>query len=362
MASLPLANIAARKLRTAISVLAIGVGVALFLVLIGLTSMLGEIAARTVNVEAHLMAWPASDQVVLSGGLPADAVEAKLQTVPGVARAIPVLRWPLRMAGRVQNVYGIRPQDWPAFRGGEGGLVEGRALEGGDEMVIDTRLRRAGSYRLGDTVERWGHRFRIVGIAREGVAGRVFMPIDAVSRVMQQDRLRASFFYIRADGPAAVDGVRAGIEALGLRAITFDEYYDVLASSFVDMDLVIGAVVFVAGFVCFLVILLTIYTMVIERTREIGILRGIGASRLQVFALVMAEAGLICAGGVLVGFLLTWGGRALILELQPLWTAEIPPVRFAYAAALAVGGTALGALHPAARAARQDPVECLRYE
>jgi len=156
VACLPLANIFARKTRTTISILAVGVGVALFLVLIGLTSMLREIADRTTNVNAHLMVWPASDQVVLSGGLPADKVQTDLETIPGIARAVAVLRWPLKMAGRIQNVYGIRPQDWDLFAGPDR-MVEGRALEGGDEMVIDTRLARAGGYRLGDAVERWVH-------------------------------------------------------------------------------------------------------------------------------------------------------------------------------------------------------------
>ena len=188
------------------------------------------------------------------------------------------------------------------------------------------------------------------------------MPIETVSQVMNQDRLRASFFYVRVARPADIQPVREAVGERGLRAITFDEYYDVLAGSFVDMNLVIGSVVFVAGFVCFLVILLTVYTMVVERTREIGVLKAIGASRTQVFGLIMAEAGLICAAGIVTGFLLTWGSRALILNLQPLWTVEIPAVRFAYAAALATGGTALGALHPARRAARQDPVESLRHE
>ncbi|HUX02346.1 MAG: ABC transporter permease [Phycisphaerae bacterium] len=358
---LPVANILARKVRTTISVLAVGVGVALFLVLVGLTGMLREIADRTTNVEAHLMVWPASDQVVLSGGLPADKVQHDLETIPAVQRAVPVLRWPLKMADRVQNVYGIRPEDWKIFAG-PSAIVEGRALQSGDEMVIDTRLARAGPYCVGQTVQRWGRSYTIVGIAREGVAGRVFMPIQTVSRAMSQDVLRASFFYVRLAQAGDVAPVREAVEARGLRVITFDEYYDVLASSFVDMDLVIGAVVFVAGFVCFLVILLTVYTMVVERTREIGVLKAIGASRLQIFGLVMAEAGLICAAGIGVGFLLTWGSRSLILDLQPLWTVEIPAVRFVYAAALAAGGTTLGAIHPALRAARQDPVESLRYE
>jgi putative ABC transport system permease protein len=358
---LPLANIMARKVRTAISVLAVGVGVALFLVLVGLTSMLGEIARRTTRVEAHLMVWPASDQVVVSGGLPADAVEADLEAVPGVSHAIPVLRWPFKMAGRVQNVYGIRPADWRFFAQPDQ-MIDGRTLEGGWEMVIDSRLAGAGGYAVGQTVERWGRRFTIVGIAREGVAGRVFMPIDTVSEALGQRGRRASFFYVRVSDPGQVAAARDAIRERGLNVFTMDEFYDVLASSFVDMDLVIGSVVFVAAFVCFLVILLTVYTMVVERTREIGILKGIGASRLQIFGLILAEAGLIAAGGIGVGFLLTWGGRTLILHLQPLWTCEIPPIRFAYAAALAAVGTFLGALHPAMRAANQDPVESLRYE
>jgi len=358
---LPLANILARPLRTAISSLAVGVGVALFLVLVGLTSMLDEIARRTTHVEAHLMVWPASDQVVVSGGLPADKVEADLEGLPGVAGAIPVLRWPFKMAGRVQNVYGIRPADWGAFAAADQ-IVEGRSLEGGPEMVIDTRLAAAGGYRVGQAVERWGREFRIVGIAREGVAGRVFMPIDTVADALQQTTRRASFFYVQVADPRHVEPVRVAIRERGLNVFTMDEFYDVLASSFVDMDKVVGAVVFVAGFVCFLVILLTVYTMVVERTREIGILKGIGASRLQVFGLVLAEAGLIAAGGIVAGFVLTWAGRAAILHVQPLWTVAIPPIRHLFAALLALGGTFLGALHPAMRAARQDPVESLRYE
>ena len=359
---LPLANILARKVRTAVAVVAIGVGVALFLVLVGLTSMLREIANRTTNVDAHIMVMPAGGPaLLLGGGLPADKIEARLRAVPGTSAVIPVLCWSVNMAGRDQNAFGIRPEDWPSFAGPEG-LVEGRPLAGGLEMLVDTRLARAGGFRLGDTVERMNHTFTIVGIAREGVAGRVFVPIDTLNECLQNDTRRATFFYLKTTGPAAVEPVREAVANLKLSAFTLDEYYSRLANMLGDMNLVIGAVVIVAGFVCFLVILLTVYTMVVERTREMGILKGIGASRLQIFGLVLAEAGLILAAGILAGFGLTLAGRALVLHLQPLWTIDIPAVRFLYAAILATLGTLLGALHPALRAAGQDPVESLRYE
>ena len=359
---LPLANILARKVRTAISVLAVGVGVALFLVLVGLTSMLREIANRTTNVDAHIMVMPASGPaVLLGGGLPADKTEARLRAIPGVRDAIPVLCWSLNMAGRDQNAFGIRPEDWRFFAGPDR-IVEGRPLAGGFEMLIDTRLRRAGGFQLGQKIERLNHAFTIVGVAREGVAGRVFIPLDTLNECLQQDSRRATFFYVKADGPASIAPVREAVANLKLSAFTLDEYYTRLANLLGDMSLVIGAVVIVAGFVCFLVILLTVYTMVVERTREIGILKGIGASRLQVFGLILAEAGLILAGGILAGFILTFAGRAVVLYLQPLWTIDIPALRFLHAAVLAAVGTFLGALHPALRAARQDPVESLRYE
>jgi putative ABC transport system permease protein len=359
---LPLANILARKIRTGITALAIGVGVALFLVLVGLTSMLREIANRTTNVDAHIMVMPASGPaLLLGGGLPADKIEQKLRGIPGVTAAIPVLCWSFNLAGRDQNAFGIRPDDWPYFAGPDR-LVEGRPLAGGNEMVIDTRLARAADLKVGETVDRLNCLFTIVGIVREGVAGRLFVPIDTLNACLQHEDRRATFFYVKAADPASVEPVREAVANLKLSAFTLDEYYAKLANMLGDMHLVIGAVVVVAGFVCFLVVLLTVFTMVIERTREIGILKGIGASRVQVFGLVLAEAGIILAAGIVVGFVLTVASRALILHMQPLWTIDIPAIRYVYAAILAAVGTLLGALHPALRAARQDPVESLRYE
>jgi len=359
---LPLSNIRVRKVRSAIVVLVVGIGIMSFLLLVGLTQgTLREIADRMENVDAELMAWPRSSQVVLSGGLPTDSVERKLRAVAGVKRTIPVLNWVIRMAGEEQNAFGIRPEDFQYF-GGKRKLLDGRLLESGNEMLIDSRLARAGKYRVGQNIEKAGRAFQIVGIVTEGVAGRVFIPYKTVCDIKEGGQRRASFFYVRLAGNRQAEGARRAIQDLGLKVFATDQYYRHLANSFFRMDSVTTTVLVVAGFVCFLVVLLTTYTMVIERTREIGILKSLGAGKARIFGLVMSESGVVCVAGILMGYGFTVFGRWLILALQPLLTISLPTSRMIAAAALGLVGTFAGAIYPALKAAWQDPVRSLRYE
>jgi putative ABC transport system permease protein len=110
-----------------------------------------------------------------------------------------------------------------------------------------------------------------------------------------------------------------------------------------------------------LVILLAMYTTVTERTRQIGIMKALGMSKPKIAWVIEQEAILVSVLGVIVGVLLTFAARfavmrttSLIVEVEPRWVLI----------ALAVGlfGGTIGALYPALRAARQDPVEALSYE
>ncbi|MDP6381167.1 MAG: ABC transporter permease, partial [Phycisphaerae bacterium] len=330
--------------------------------LVGLTQgTLREISDRMESVDAQLMVWPSSGQVVLSGGLPAEAVERKILAMAGVERAIPVLNWVIRMAGEQQNAFGIRPEDFKYFGKGRK-LIDGRLLVGGDEMLIDSRLVKAGGYRVGQTVERGGTTLKIVGIVQEGVAGRVFIPYQTVCNINEGRQKRASFFYVRMDGPEHAEEIMEAIRRLGLKVFSIDQYYTHLATSLFRMNEVTTAVLLVAGFVCFLVILLTSYTIVIERTREIGILKALGASKGRIFGIILSESGVMCVAGILAGYGFTFSLRWLILEFKPLLTIAVPPERMLAAAGLGLAGAILGALYPAVRAARQDPIRSLRHE
>jgi putative ABC transport system permease protein len=105
------------------------------------------------------------------------------------------------------------------------------------------------------------------------------------------------------------------------------------------------------------------YTAVMERTREIGILKSLGASKFYVVRLILRETLLLAIAGVIVGFAISELGRIGIVHRFP--TLRVLPinVRWAfYSALIALGGAMLGAIYPAFKAAQKDPIDALAYE
>ena len=114
--------------------------------------------------------------------------------------------------------------------------------------------------------------------------------------------------------------------------------------------------------ISFLVVLLAMYTTIIERTREIGILRAIGASQTKVVQLVINESALICLAGVIVGIALALSGRWLLPHVFPTLTVQLTQEWALIASALGLAGGLLGSFYPAIKAARMDPIQALNFE
>ena len=104
------------------------------------------------------------------------------------------------------------------------------------------------------------------------------------------------------------------------------------------------------------------YTAIIERTREIGILKAIGATRHYIIRNIVIEALIISTIGVFVGYLTAYIARHIIIKIFPLLTVEITLRWMLIAGALGIIGGVLGSLYPAFRAAKQDPIDALKYE
>ncbi len=126
-------------------------------------------------------------------------------------------------------------------------------------------------------------------------------------------------------------------------------------SQFVNM------IVGIAVIIGFLVVLLSMYTAILERTREVGILKSLGASQGFIIGILLRETLLICAVGIAAGLGITYLVRWAIQANFPLMVVLIDQQWIAAACLLAVIGSTLGAAYPAARAARQDTISALTY-
>ena len=106
---------------------------------------------------------------------------------------------------------------------------------------------------------------------------------------------------------------------------------------------------------------LAMYTTITERTREIGILKAMGASRGYIIGVIEKEAILISTMGLIVGFLIAIGAGFLIHRVYGL-VFEFGWKWGLVAAAIGLLGGGIGALYPAVRAANLDAVAALAYE
>jgi putative ABC transport system permease protein len=143
-----------------------------------------------------------------------------------------------------------------------------------------------------------------------------------------------------------------------------DEYLSLLSVENVPaLNSFIHVVFGISIVIGFAVVCLSMYMSVLQRTREIGILKSLGATRWFILKLILVEAVLMALGGTILGIVLSFGAKWIILQLVP---ASIPqvivPEWWPRTALITLIGALLGALYPGLSAARKDPIEALAYE
>jgi putative ABC transport system permease protein len=124
----------------------------------------------------------------------------------------------------------------------------------------------------------------------------------------------------------------------------------------------ITVMIAVAVIIGFLVIFLSMYTTITERTREIGILKSLGASKFYIVEAILREASILAVAGIIAGLAGTLVVRKLILASFPTLTVDLTTEWAMWSTLLALAGTGIGAFYPAFRAAQLDPVDALGYE
>jgi putative ABC transport system permease protein len=367
MNKLIFANLVQRPVRSIISVLAVAIEVIMILSIVGIfMGMLNDQKQRTNGIGADLMLRPSNASIMagVSGApMPAKNIEA-IRRLPHVAVASAVIQQ-LSTAGKIEVLYGIDYDSFNALKPFV--FLSGGPFQGPYDVMVDDVFAGAdGGYRVGDSIAIMKQKFRISGIVAHGKGGRKLMPIDTMGQLMGAEG-KASLFYIKCDDPANENAVIQEIHATrGLEDYPVETIDDWLAEMTperlpgfnVALDVVTGIAVIVG----FLVIFQSMYTAVLERTREIGILKSMGASKMTIVSVVLRETAVMAVAGVLLGIVGVFGVDRLLGHLFPTLHFEITAEWIGKGAAIAFVGAMCGALYPAWLAARKDPIDALAYE
>ncbi len=367
MNKLVVGNLLYRPVRTLITTLAVATEVVMILCIVSI--MYGQISnarSQTSGIGADIIVRPPNSSFLSGvGGAPVPASIARvLARLPHVAAAAPVIT-DLSTVGSVETIWGI---DYPSYNALKpfvflaGGPFTGPA----DAIVDDYFARSDHGHHVGELIQIKGNPFRISGIVEHGRGGRKFVPIRTLGGLLGNAN-NASLFYLSSDKEANQGAIEREIHATpGLEQYqvqTLDQWMSLMTPDHLPgFTPALDSVITIATIVGFLVIFQSMYTAVMERTREIGILKSLGASRLFIMGSVLREAALVTAAGIVLGLILTQVIKLGLAYRFPTLSFLISWQWRAAGIAIALAGALLGAIYPAMKAASKDPIDALAYE
>jgi putative ABC transport system permease protein len=365
MGELVVRNLLHRPLRTFISVMAVAVEVALVVLIVGLTSgLLTETAKRIQGIGADVMLQPPAASIFLgfSGSPMPIKIGKKLEELKYVLAVSPALLQ-FNSSGGVEVIYGIDPE---SFREVSGGFVflEGHDMEGPDDLLVDDWEARAKKIKVDDTYTLLNHEWHVVGIIEHGKGARLFVPITTLQELVGA-KDKASIFLLKCTRPEHTEDVMDEIRTVlpGYTVRPLKDFLSLMTSTNIPgLETFIHAMIALAISIGLLVIFLTMYTTVIERTRDIGVLKSLGANRVFIVRALLTESAALCVIGICAGVGLSYAVRAGFLAGFPTLSILITPGWIVRAGGIALAGAVIGASYPAWLASRKDPVEALSYD
>ena len=392
MDSLIAANIRQRPLRTMLSVTGVALGVILILLFAGLArGMMRDSADRQANVDAEIRYASSANVQMLANPLMlraayADAFVKGVQPteddpdiqpkppIPGVQAASPVGEYVQSSVGGIgfEIVDGI---DYASFiKTTQLRVLEGRAISDGrapdsqyevmvDRFFIENNKDINGQpLKIGGQVKMLGHDFTVVGTYEPAMLAHSKIPLYTLQQLMGGAE-NCTFVMVKCESPELIESVAQAIEQYypGNHVIRTSDIPALYSQGLTAVEVFLKVVIWLALVISTLVILLGMYTTIIERTREIGILKSLGASKRFIVTAIEKEAALISALGVVIGFAMAVIGK-LLLEANTRLKIDLQPKWLLIAAAIGIVGGVVGALYPALRAANLDPVEAISYD
>ncbi|HTM38974.1 MAG TPA: FtsX-like permease family protein [Terriglobales bacterium] len=359
-------NLAYRPVRSAISIIAIGIEVTLILLIVGFSlGMLNDSRSRQAGIGADVIVLPpgSSNLVAVTGAPMPVKIGDLIAKLPHVAVVAPVYIQISTGRGHLQNLYGI---DLPSYEG----LHPFRYLSGGpfespDDVIVDDIYANGNHVKVGDNVDLLNQNFRIAGIVAHGQGARIFLELGKLQE-LNGGQGKSSAFYVKADKAANAETVVQEIKNIphmdtyGVHSMS--EYLSMLTPDNIPMlSTFIRIVIGIAVTIGFIVIFQAMYAAVMERTREIGILKSLGASKFYIINAILRETTVLSICGIIVGFLISLAARVAIQSRTTL-PVDITSAWILRAIVIAIVGSLLGAIYPALKAAQKDPIDALAYE
>lgn len=352
----------ADRRRLVISTLGVGLAVALILLLQGLWGgVLAGVSAYPDSAGADLFVREPKSQNLVVGTVPLTALQS-VRAVPGVQRADPVLAryviLTLHDSKEAVSVVGFEP-------GGLGGpwlMAEGRAPRGPDEVALDRSLADAHDIGLGDAVMVQGRRFKVVGLSSRTRTlmggGYVFITVAAAQRLFGMPAA-ATFVLVRTSTPGPVAAEirdRTGLAADRPGMVAADQRA-VYARALGRIFRLLIVIAFAAGT---LIVALTVYSVVVDRLPEYGVIKAMGAGRGRLFGIVAGQTLALSAAGTLAGILLFAVISRALVAVRPQDATVLTPAALGLVILAAGAMALLAAALPALRVARLDPASVYR--
>jgi putative ABC transport system permease protein len=346
---------------------AIALEVTLILLIVGLSyGIMNDSKNRTAGIGFDVIVQPPGSSFfqAISGAPVSVKVADVLRGMPHVKVVSPVV-WQIATSGVVEVIDGIDLTSFEALSG-PFTYLEGGPFRGPDDVLVDDFIARQRHVKVGDTMEILNKSFSVCGIVENGRGARKFVPMATMQDLIGAQG-KASVFYLKLDDPSNAEAVvaavksRPGMEKYTVRSM--QEYLSMMTpSNLPGFRPFIGVVIGVSLVIGFLVIFQSMYTAVMERTREIGILKSMGASKFYIINVILRETVVLALAGIAVGVAFSLAARLGIQQRWPLVHIDQSGVWMLRATIIAIVGATLGAVYPAYKAAQKDPIDALAYE
>jgi putative ABC transport system permease protein len=366
MNKLILANLTHRPVRSIITILAVAIEVTLILLIVGLAlGILDDSRRRQAGIGADL--WIRPPGATMFAAFSTASMHAKvgdlIRKQEHVVAVSPVV-YQVTSGNSLEILNGIDLETFQQI-GGPLHFLAGGPFAGPYDMIVDQIYASGNRLRPGSTVNVLNHDFRVSGIIPAGRGSRRYVPLDTLQELIGAEG-KVSAFYIRLDDSSRAESLAENLRTMlpSYSIVTLSEWLSMMTTENVPgLASFIKVVIGVAVVVGFIVIFQAMYTAVLERTREIGILKSLGASKIYVVQTILREAVLLALAGIAAGTVISAVGRLGIVHHFP--SLSILPISWSWAmnaSGIALTGAIVGAIYPAYKAARKDPINALAYE